>query len=109
MKTVTVTLDKERQLKFGVKAFLAIEKAAGVPMEKLDYNMQESLFILLLGGLIHNDRKLTLDKVIDLVDKKVEKVAADEKIGFMEAYGKVMQELGEALGEAMNDNENPTP
>lgn len=102
MQNVTIELDKKRTLKFGIKAFLTIEKTLGVPMDKVDFNMQESIFVLILGGLIHEDKKLTLDKVIDLVDAKIEKVAEEENIPFMEAYGKTMQELGEAIGEAMN-------
>ena len=109
MKIVTVKMDKERHLKFGVKAYVAIERALGVPMDKINFETQESIYALLLGGLAWEDKKLTMDKVMDIVENMIDKRAEEEGIPFMEAFGLVLGELGESIGEAMgNKKENPS-
>ena len=108
MKIVQIKLDKERVLKYGVRSFVEIEKALDCPIEKLDFERQETIFALLYAGLIHQDRKLTLDKVYGIVDKMVEELADKENVSFMDAYGKVLTEIGEKVGQALgNDEESP--
>lgn len=107
MKMVQIKLDKERVLKYGVRAFVEIEKVLNTSLDKVDFERQESIYALLYAGLIHMDRKLTLDKVYDIVEKMIDKVCEEEGIPFMEAYGKVLTEIGEKVGEAMGDGKTP--
>lgn len=110
MKMVQINLDKERFLKYGVRAFITIEKELDTTMDKINIERQETLFVLLYAGLIHMDRKLTLDKVYGIVDKVVEERAEKDKVGFMEAYSEVMGEIGAKIGEAMgNDKQEEKP
>ena len=104
MKLVPITLDKDRTLKFGVRSFVAIEKELNTTMDKIDFSKQETIYVMLYAGLIHADKKLTLDKVYDIVEKKVEKLADEENLGFMESYAKVLEEIGTKVGEALGDN-----
>ena len=108
MKMVPIQLDKERILKYGVRAFVEIEKQLDTTMDKVDFERQEAIFVLLYAGLIHMDRKLTLDKVYDIVEKQIDKLADEENLPFMEAYAKVLGEIGEKIGEAMGHG-NDTP
>ena len=98
---VPIKLDKERVLKYGVRSFVEIEKALDTTMDKVDFERQEAIFVLLYAGLIHMDRKLTLDKVYNIVEKMVEEIADEENLPFMEAYAKVLTDIGEKIGEAM--------
>lgn len=109
MKMVEIQLDKKRVLKFGTKAFVEIEKELDTTMDKIDLERQETLFVLLYAGLLHMDRKLTLDKVYDIVDNLIDETADEENVPFMEAYGKVMSIIGEKIGKALGeDKEKPT-
>lgn len=106
MKMVPIKLDKERVLKYGVRAFVEIEKQLDTTMDKVDFERQETLFVILFAGLVHMDRKLTLDKVYEIVEKMADEIAEKENLPFMEAYGKVMMEIGEKIGEAMGNTGN---
>lgn len=101
MKTVKIKLDIEREIKMGSKAFVMMERLAGKPMDKINFESQESVFIMLGAGLSHAIKNVTLDKVYDIVDKAVEKVVEEEKIPFMDAYGKVLETIGKAMEEAL--------
>ena len=107
MKLVPIKLDKDRVLKFGVRAFVEIERVLDTSLDKVDFNRQESIYALLYAGLIHMDRKLTLDKVYTIVENMIDKVAEEENLPFMEAYGKVLAEIGEKIGEAMGNASTP--
>lgn len=108
MKMVPIKLDKDRILKYGVRAFVEIEKALDTTMDKVDFARQESIYVLLYAGLIHMDRKLTLDKVYDIVEKMIDECAEKENLNFMDAYGKVLGEIGEKIGEALGETATPT-
>lgn len=103
MKMIEIELDKKRILKFGTRAFVEIEKVLDTPMDKIDFERQETIYALLYAGLIHTDRKLTLDKVYGIVDDMIDKLADEEGIPFMEAFGKVLGYIGEKIGEAMGE------
>lgn len=107
LKVVEIELDKKRHLKFGVKAYPMVEKALGVPMDKVDFQMQETIYALLLGGLIWEDRKLTLDGVMDIVEGVIETRMEETGLDFMEVFSEVMKELSEKLGEAMGSDKKP--
>lgn len=65
-----IKLDKERNFKFGMKAISLIEKKLGVPIGKIDMeNMtMEDAATMMWAGLVHEDKDLTPDKVMDLID-----------------------------------------
>lgn len=110
MKMVSITLDKERVLKFGVKAFVEVEKVLDISMDEIDFERQETIYALLYAGLIHEDRKLTLDKVYDIVDGVIEKRAEEQGVGFMEVFGETLMYIGNKVGEALGnkvDDEKP--
>lgn len=108
MKMVQVTLDKERVLKFGVRAYVELEKVLDVSINDINMERQETIYAMLYAGLIHQDRKLTIDKLYNIIDKMIEDKAEEENIPFMDAYGKVLEYLGKKLGEALG-NEEETP
>lgn len=73
MSQYQITLDKEREFRYGMRAIDYIEKhklfkkpIAKIDMENL--TMDETA-VVLLAGLRHEDKELTTDKVIDLVDE----------------------------------------
>lgn len=104
MKMVEIQLDKKRILKFGTQAFVTIEKALDAPIDKVDFERQETIYALLYAGLIHMDRKLTLEKIYDIVDKMIDKEAEKSGVPFMEAFKTVLTYIGEKVGEAMGNN-----
>lgn len=109
MKMVEIELDKKRILKFGTRAFVEIEKVLDVPMDKIDFERQETIYALLYAGLVHTDRKLTIDKIYTIVDNMIDKLADEENIPFMEAFGKVLSYIGEKVGEAMGNDVEEKP
>ena len=105
MKPIKIMLDIERELKFGSKAFITMEKLAGKPMDKIEFETQESTFVMIGAGLAHNFKNITIDKVCDIIDKATEKVAEEEGLSFMDAYSKVMERVAEAMSIAFPNGE----
>ena len=50
MKMVPIELDKKRVLKFGTRAFVEIEKALNTTMDKIDFERQETIYVLLYAA-----------------------------------------------------------
>ncbi len=94
-----IELDKVRNFRYGMKAISLIEKKFKCPVMKIEgittgELTMENYAIMIWAGLAHEDKNLTPDKVIDLIDeysslKKVSKVmweafndafASDEEI-----------------------------
>ena len=98
-----IELDKKRTLKMCTRTFPTVENVLDITMDKMDFEKQETIFALLLGLLIHEDRTLTLDDVYDILDQTIEKRMEKENIVYMEAFGAVLQEVSEAVGELMNE------
>ena len=85
-----VEMDKVRNFRFGMRAVDFIEKKFKKPISKVDFEnltMSETATVI-LAGLIHEDRELTEEKVMDLIDEKgnLEEV--------LSAMGEAMQQLG---------------
>lgn len=99
--SVSIMLDKERNLKFGVRAYIAIEKATGKAISKVDFESTESIFVMIYGALVHEDKKLTVDKVIDIVEALVEGKMDKDGIGYQDALQEVMTPISEKVMEAM--------
>ncbi len=68
---VTIVLDKERRLKFGLRAMRAFEKETGKNLLTAkglsEFNATE-LSVLLWACLLHEDKALTLEDAISLFD-----------------------------------------
>lgn len=66
-----IKLDKERQLRYGMRAVSLIEKKFKKPMSKIDMDnlTMEETAVFIWAGLTHEDKNLSPDRVIDLVDQ----------------------------------------
>lgn len=67
-----IELEKIRNLRYGMRAISNIEKKLKKPISKLDLDSltMEDTAIVIWAGLAHEDRELTPDKVMDLIDDK---------------------------------------
>lgn len=86
-KVVTITLDKERTLKYNLNALICAEEITGKKLASLgeDANGFDLSFLrgMLFAGLKHEDKELTLEQVGDMID--------------MENMEDVTNKLGEAM------------
>ena len=93
-----ITLDKERNFRYGMKALSLVEKKLKKNIGQIDFNnlsIEETMTIV-WAGLYHEDKELTVDTLMDIIDEH------DIKIGaVVEAMGLA---INDAFGEA---NENP--
>jgi hypothetical protein len=73
MSYFPIKLDKIRNLKFDMRAINRIEKKYGKPLMKIE-GMQDGMLTMdetatiIWAGLAHEDKELTPDKVMDLID-----------------------------------------
>lgn len=83
-----IQLDKVRNFRYGMKALSLIEKKLKTTMSKLDMDTLsvEDTAVIIWAGLVHEDRDLTPDKVMDLVDEYSNMATV------IEAMGKAMNE-----------------
>jgi len=69
---VPVQLDRERYLVFGLRAMKAFEEVTGknlLKMKQVDDMTATEVGILFWACLLHDDRELTQDQAIDLIDE----------------------------------------
>ena len=67
-KNLKITLDKERTLKYTLNSLIKFEKLTGKSVTEIGENMsKEVILALLYVGLIHEDKKLTIDKLGDMI------------------------------------------
>lgn len=92
-----IKLDKARNFKYGMKAISVAEKNFKKPISKIDFNeiTMEEAAILIWAGLQHEDKDLTPDKVMDIIDDYSNVTA-------------VLTEAGKALNEAFGVVEEST-
>jgi len=66
-----IQLDKMRNFRYGMKAISLIEKKLGKPIGKVDMEnlTMEDAAVMIWAGLVHEDKDLTPEKVMDLVDE----------------------------------------
>jgi len=74
MSYYPIELDKVRNLKYGMRAISLIEKKYKKPMMKIEgisngELSMEDYATLIWAGLVHEDKSLTPDKVMDLIDE----------------------------------------
>lgn len=89
-----IELDKTRNFRYGMKAMSYIEKKLKKLIAKIDLEglTMEETAIVICAGLTHEDKKLTPDKVMDLID---------EKGNFLE----VINAMGKAFNDAFGDGQ----
>lgn len=94
MSYTPVELDKVRNFRYGMKAISTIEKKFKKPISKVDFeNMtMEDTATIIWAGLVHEDKNLTVEKVMDLIDEK----------GNLQ---QVMQVMSEAMSAAFGGKE----
>lgn len=71
MSYYPIELDKERTFRFGMKAIDKIEKKFKKPVTSIqigELTMQDYA-VFFHAGLMHEDKELTSDKVMDLIDE----------------------------------------
>lgn len=86
-----IELDKIRNFRYGMKAMSYIEEKLKTSISKLDLDglTMKDTAIVICAGLMHEDRKLTPDKVMDLIDEKGNFLEVIEAMGkaFDKAFG----------------------
>ena len=91
-KGVTINLDRPRTLRYGMNALATIEDITGKSILSLDLNNVgvKDLLAIVYGGLYHEDKTLTIEKVGELIDNYSDLTEIAEKIGeaLTEAFGK---------------------
>ncbi|MDD5533826.1 MAG: hypothetical protein PHC52_13615 [Syntrophales bacterium] len=83
---IPIELDKTRHLYFDFNALVVVGDNIDIPIDKLLTNIRGALNLktiraLLLGGLYHEDRSLTAEKVGRLLDPMLKKPEELVKIG----------------------------
>lgn len=101
-----VKLDKMRNFKYGMRAMSMVEKKFKKSIAKIDMDdlTMEEMAVLLWAGLAHEDRDLTPEKVMDLVDEYSNVKTVMEAMGqaFSGAFG--IEEKNEgAIEEGKNE------
>lgn len=94
MSYYPIKLDKVRNFRYGMKAISLIEKQLKKPISKIDLEnlTMEDAAVMIWAGLVHEDKDLTPDKVMDLVDEYSDITT-------------VLQAMGEAFRSAFGGNE----
>ena len=91
MSYYPIKLDKTRNLKYGMRALDRIEKKLKKKISQIDLNdlSIEETATFIWAGLVHEDAKLTIENVMDLVDEHSNLTAVGEHIGkaINEAFG----------------------
>ena len=103
-KGITIILDKPRTLRYGMNALAKIEDITGKSILALDLNKVgiKDLLAIVYGGLYHEDKTLTFEKVGDLIDEYSNLADVAEKLGeaLTEAFGGENTGKNETPGEA---------
>lgn len=96
MSYYPIELDKTRNLKYGMRAIDRIEKKLKTKISKLDLNdlSMEETAVIIWSALVHEDRELTPEKVMDLVDD-------------YSNITKVSEAIGEAINATFTNGEKP--
>lgn len=97
MSFYPIQLDKMRNFRYGMKAISLIEKTLKKPISKIDIDnlTMEDAAIMIWAGLVHEDRDLTPEKVMDLVDEysNIQTVLAAMSEAFQAAFNPNKEEV----------------
>jgi len=92
MSYYPIKLDKMRNFRYGMKALSLIEKKLQKPLSKIDWDnlTMEDAAIIIWAGLVHEDKDLTPEKVMDIIDEHsdIETVFKEMSKAIQEAFGK---------------------
>lgn len=102
MSFYPIKLDKMRNFRYGMKALHLIEKKLKKPISKIDMEnlTMEDAATLIWAGLQHEDKDLTPEKVMDLIDEhsNLQTVLTAMSEAFASAFG-----TGGEEGDAKNE------
>jgi len=103
IRITKVQLDRERNLRFGFRGFIELENKFGCGiqgiMERVQKDMRMSdIAEVFCAGLKHEDRDLTTDRVIDLIDAHLD-------VG--EAVNLVLDAFSASFGDLNEEEKNP--
>jgi len=92
MRGIPIQLDRERTLRFGMRAIDYVEKQLKTPIQQLDMDSMtmKQTAVVILAGLRHEDANLTSEQVMDLIDDYSSMKVVFEALGeaMAEAFGK---------------------
>lgn len=93
---IPIKLDKMRNFRYGMKAISLMEKKLGKPAAKINFEemTMEEVATVVWAGLAHEDKELTPDKVMDIIDDHADITT-------------VITAAGEALATAFGVKEGP--
>lgn len=91
MSYTPIELDKVRNFRYGMRAISLIEKKFKKPVSKIDMDsltMEETATII-WAGLQHEDKNLTPERVMDLIDEysSLPKITKAMQKAFIDAFG----------------------
>lgn len=91
MSYYPVELDKVRNFRYGMKSLSLIEKKLKKPIAQIDMEQltMEDAATVIWAGLVHEDKDLTPDKVMSLVDEysNIPAIMAAMSEAFAGAFG----------------------
>lgn len=91
MSYFPIKLDKTRNFRYGMRALDQIEKKLKKPISKIDMNnmTMHDLAVFIWAGLYHEDKDLTPEKVMDLVDEysSLQEISVAMTEAFQESVG----------------------
>lgn len=96
-----ITLDKGRNFRYGMKSLSLIEKKFKKNMANIDFDnltIEETMTII-WAGLVHEDKELTVEKLIDIIDETETK--------FDEIVKAMSEAISDAFGPSEVAGENP--
>lgn len=66
-----IQLDRERQFRYGMRAISLAEKKFKKPISQIDLNnmTMEETAVVVWAGLVHEDKNLSTDRVMDIIDQ----------------------------------------
>jgi len=104
--SVTIELDKPRHMRLGMGAMVEFEQITGlnilgVDLDRLDMTTTAQL---LLAMLRHEDKELTLERVIELIDEK-----ADDGLDVVEIMKPVLNTIIAAFDRGKKSKNGKAP
>lgn len=99
IKVVPVQLDKERNLKFAVSTVYQVEQLTGKAMKDINMEGMEGFYAMLTACLVWEDKSLTIDKMMDIIDEIVAEKMEKEGLAMADAMTEMMTYLGEKIEE----------